>query len=41
MQNYVLVASDKSICGIYSSRDKLISAVATTFSNVPIDRVEI
>ena len=41
MQNYVLVASDKSICGIYSNKDKLISAVATTFSNVSIDKVEI
>lgn len=41
MQNYVLVASDKTICGVYSTKEKLISELATTFSNVTIDKVEI
>lgn len=41
MQNYVLVASDKNILGVYSTKEKLISELATTFSNITIDKVEI
>jgi hypothetical protein len=31
----------KTFCGVYSTKEKMISELATTFSNVTIDKVEI
>ena len=41
MKIYVLIASDKTICGIYSTQDKLIADLTTTFSNLSLDKTEI
>ena len=41
MKVYVLIASDKTIWGIYSTQDKLITDLTTTFSNLSLDRTEI
>lgn len=40
MTIYVLIASDKTISGIYSSKDKLISELTTTLAATTIDKVE-
>ncbi len=41
MKIYVLITSDKTINGIYSSQEKLLADLASTFANVTIDKVEI
>lgn len=41
MTIYVLITSDNVISGIYSTQDKLISDLSTTFSGTPIKNVEI
>lgn len=40
MTIYVLIASDKTISGVYSSKDKLISDLTTTFAATAIHKVE-
>lgn len=40
MTIYVLIASDKTISGVYSSKNKLVSDLTTTFASATIDRVE-
>lgn len=40
MTIYVLITSDKTISGIYSSKDKLISELTTTLAATTIDKVE-
>jgi len=41
MKIYVLITSDKTINGIYSSQEKLLADLTSTFANVTIDKVEI
>ena len=41
MKIYVLITSDKTINGIYSSQEKLIADLASSLANVTIDKVEI
>lgn len=41
MQIFVLVANDETICGVYSTRAKLVSELTTTFAATKIGRVEI
>ena len=41
MTIYVLITSDNVINGIYSTQDKLISDLSTTFAGTPIKNVEI
>ena len=40
MTVYVLITSDKTISGVYSSKNKLLSDLATIFVGASIDRVE-
>ena len=40
MTIYVLITSDKTISGIYSSKDKLISDLTTKLASVAIEKVE-
>ena len=40
MTVYVLITSDKTISGVYSSKDKLISDLTTTFAATAIHKVE-
>lgn len=40
MKIYVLITGDGEISGIYSTRDKLIAATASTFATLEINRVE-
>lgn len=40
MTIYVLITSDKTISGVYSSKEKLISDLTTTLAATAIDRVE-
>lgn len=40
MTIYVLITSDKTIGGIYSSKDKLISDLTTVFAATSIEKVE-
>ena len=40
MAIYVLITSDKTISGVYSSKDKLIQDLTTTLVSAPIDHVE-
>lgn len=41
MKIYVLITSDKTINGIYSSQEKLLADLTSTLANVIIDKVEI
>lgn len=41
MKIYVLITSNGEVSGVYSTKDKLIAATTTIFSNLEIDRVEI
>ena len=41
MKIYVLITSDKTINGIYSTKEKLLADLTSTLSNVTIDKVEI
>lgn len=41
MKIYVLITSDKTVSGVYSSQEKLIADLTSTFANVTIDKVEI
>lgn len=41
MKIYVLITSDKTISGIYSTQEKLLADLTTTFSNLSIDKIEI
>lgn len=41
MKIYVLITSNGEVSGVYSTKDKLIAATATTFSNLDINKVEI
>ena len=41
MKIYVLITSDKTISGVYSSQEKLIADLTTTLASVIIDKVEI
>jgi len=41
MEIYVLITSDKTINGIYSTKEKLLADLTSTFANVTIDKVEI
>jgi len=41
MKIYVLITSDKTINGIYSSQEKLLADLTSTLANVTIDKVEI
>lgn len=40
MTIYVLIASDKTISGVYSNKSKLIQDLTTVFAATAIDRVE-
>ena len=40
MTIYVLITSDKTISGIYSNKNKLLSDLTTIFAGISIDRVE-
>ena len=40
MTIYVLITSDKTISGVYSNKEKLISDLTTTLAATAIDRVE-
>ena len=40
MTVYVLITSDNTISGIYSSKNKLITELTTTFASLPIEKVE-
>lgn len=37
---YILVASDKTINGVYTSKSQLIADLSTTLSNITIDKIE-
>ena len=37
---YILVASDKTINGVYTSKNQLIADLSTTLSNISIDKIE-
>lgn len=41
MKIYVLITSDKTVSGIYSTKEKLLADLTSTFANVTIDKVEI
>ena len=41
MKIYVLITSDKIVSGIYSTKEKLLADLTSTFANVTIDKVEI
>ena len=41
MKIYVLIASDKTINGVYSSQEKLIADLTSSLANVTIEKVEI
>lgn len=41
MKIYVLITSDKTISGVYSSQEKLIADLTTTLASVTIDKIEI
>lgn len=41
MKIYVLITSDKTINGVYSSQEKLLADLTSTLANVIIDKVEI
>ena len=41
MTIYVLITSDKTISGVYSSQEKLIADLTTTLASVTIDKIEI
>ena len=41
MQLLILIAKDKTINGVYTSKDKLIQDLVTTLSNITIDHVEL
>ncbi len=41
MTIYVLITSDKTISGIYSTKEKLLADLSSTLSNVTIDKIEI
>lgn len=41
MKIYVLITSDKTISGIYSTQEKLIADLTSSLANVAIDKVEI
>jgi len=41
MKIYVLIASDKTINGVYSTQEKLLADLTTSLANVSIDKVEI
>lgn len=41
MEIYVLITSDKTISGIYSSQSHLINDLTTSLASVSIDKVEI
>lgn len=41
MRIYVLIASDKTVSGIYTSQNQLIAELSTTFASLVIDKVEI
>ena len=40
MAIYVLITSDKTISGVYSSKSKLLQDLTTTLVSIPIDHVE-
>ena len=40
MTIYVLITSDKTISGVYSSKNKLVQDLTTTFAATSIDHVE-
>jgi hypothetical protein len=41
MTIYVLITSDKTISGIYSTQEKLIADLTSSLANIAIDKVEI
>ena len=41
MKVYVLITNDNVISGIYTSQEKLLSDLTTTFSNLTIENVEV
>lgn len=41
MKIYVLITSDKTVSGIYSTKERLLTDLTSTFANVTIDKVEI
>lgn len=41
MKIYVLITSDKTISGIYSTQEKLIADLTSSLANVAINKVEI
>ena len=41
MQIFVLIANDGTVCGIYSTRAKMISELTTSFAATAISKVEI
>lgn len=41
MKIYVLIAEDNIVNGVYSSRDKLLTDLTTSLSNLPIKNIEI
>ena len=41
MKIYVLITSDKTINGVYSSQEKLIADLTSSLANVTIEKVEI
>lgn len=38
---YVLVASDKTINGVYSSKNKLITDLTSSLASITIDKIEV
>ena len=38
---YILVASDKTINGVYTSKNQLVADLSTSLSNVTIDKIEV
>lgn len=41
MKVYVLITSDKTVSGIYSSKNQLVCALTTSLASVSIDAVEV
>ena len=41
MKIYVLITSDKTISGVYSSQSQLINDLTTSLASITIDKVEI
>lgn len=41
MQIYVLISSDKTVCGVYSTKAKLIADLTSVYAATAIDKVEI